>query len=96
MNPPKPRAERIYQTTEDELAAVRAGRDKLVEVNRELMEQLQVRWVLRPSTLLAAVSWLSVFALIWLMVLHHVEGGFLTGSSLVFFMLVALVSSAWK
>lgn len=96
MNPPKPRAERIYQTTEDELAAVRAGRDKLVEVNRELMEQLQVRWVLRPSTLLAGIAWLSVFALIWLMVLRYVEGGFLTGSSLVFFMLVALVSSAWK
>jgi len=85
----------ITLTAEEELTAVRAGRDRLVQLNQELMEQ-QVRRFHQPSTLLAAAAWLSTFALIWLLVLRIVDGGFLTGVVLMFFMLVALAASGQK
>ena len=49
---------------------------------------------MKPSHYLAALAWVSAFALIWARLLRLIEGGTLASVSLLFFLLIALGASA--
>jgi len=48
---------------------------------------------IKPSTLLAGMAWVSLFALCWLMIMGKIEGDMMTGGFGVLFFVVAFVAS---
>jgi len=47
----------------------------------------------KPSLLLAALAWLSFFALCWLLILGKIEGNMIMGGFGVFFFCIAITAS---